>query len=334
MSDMAREDAMSAVPEMVIAGMAVGTDIGAPIEGALSAAFTAEEVPMLTATTMAKLEYVLSEQKEKARDVAYDVAKDRAKLTFGAHEDTAAIERLAMESNESALALDIAHAAMVNAQEAFTTVLAEGEQVLAKRERLRKQAVNRIATGRYQDMAFRTFRSDALAKYGNAFDLAKKYAYLAAKAYNYETALGLDDTYSGDSIFGEVVGARTLGFLKDGEAQLGGLHGDGGLADILARLKANWLVLEGRLGINNPETEQNWLSVRTELFRIPASGAEAAATWQNELAACTVDNLLDYPEFRRYCLPFESSTGLQAQEPGLVMSFSSTVDVAQNNLRM
>lgn len=330
MSDMAREDAMSAVPEMVIAGMAVGTDIGAPIEGALSAAFTAEEVPMLTATTMAKLEYVLSEQKEKALDVAYEIAKDLAKLTFEAHEDTAAIERLAMESNESALALDIAHAAMVNAQEAFTTVLAEGEQVLAKRERLRKQAVNRIATGRYQDMAFRTFRSDALAKYGNAFDLAKKYAYLAAKAYNYETALGLDDTYNGDSIFGEVVGARTLGFLKDGEAQLGGLHGDGGLADILARLKANWLVLEGRLGINNPETEQNWLSVRTELFRIPASGAEAAATWQNELDACTVDNLLDYPEFRRYCLPFESSTGLQPQEPGLVIPFSSTIDFARN----
>ena len=82
-------------------------------------------------------------------------------------------------------------------------------------------------------------------------------------------------------------------------------------ADILARLKANWIVLEGRLGINNPETEQNWLSVRTELFRIPASGAEAAATWQNQLTACAVDNLLDDPEFRRYCLPFESSTGLK-----------------------
>ena len=330
MSEMAQDGALSAVPEMVIAGMAVGTDIGAPIEGALTAAFSAEEAPILSATTLAKLEYVLSEQKEKIADTIYEIAKDLAELTFADHEDVAAIERLAMESNESALALDAAHAALVNAQEAFKTVLAEGEQVLAKRERLRKQAVNRIATGRYQDMAFRTFRIDALAKYGNAFDLAKKYVYLATKAYDYETALGLDSAYGGDPVFREIVGARTLGFLKDGSAQLGGLHGDGGLADILARLKANWIVLEGRLGINNPETEQNWLSVRTELFRIPASGAEAAATWQNQLTACAVDNLLDDPEFRRYCLPFESSTGLKPQEPGLVIPFSSTIDFARN----
>lgn len=330
MSDMAKEQALSAVPEMVIAGMAVGTDIGAPIESALLGALAGEEIPLQNRTLAGQMEYAVSQQKEKIADTIYEIAKDLAKITFDAHEDAAVVERLAMESNESALALDVAYAAMVNAQESYKTILAEGEQVLAKRERLRKQAVNRIATGRYQDMAFRTFRSDALAKYGNAFDLAKKYTYLATKAYAYETALGLDNTYSGNPIFREVVGARTLGFIKDGQAQLGGLHGDGGLADILARLKANWLVLKGRLGINNPETEQNWLSLRTELFRIPASGAEAAATWQNQLTACRVDNLLDYPEFRRYCLPFESSTGLKAQEPGLVIPFSTTIDFARN----
>ena len=330
MSDMARETALSAVPEMVIAGMAVGTDIGAPIESALMGSFSSEEIPIQNRTLTGQMEYAVSQQKDKMFDTVYEIIKDLAKLTFDAHEDAAVVERLAMESNESALALDAAHAALVNAQEAFKTVLAEGEQVLAKRERLRNQAVNRIATGRYQDMAFRTFRIDALAKYGNAFDLAKKYVYLATKAYDYETALGLDSAYGGDPVFREIVGARTLGFLKDGSAQLGGLHGDGGLADILARLKANWIVLEGRLGINNPETEQNWLSVRTELFRIPASGAEAAATWQNQLTACAVDNLLDDPEFRRYCLPFESSTGLKPQEPGLVIPFSSTIDFARN----
>ena len=43
-----------------------------------------------------------------------------------------------------------------------------------------------------------------------------------------------------------------------------------------------------------------------------------------------MDNLLDIPEFRRYCLPFESSTGLQSQEPGLVIPFSTSIDFAKN----
>jgi hypothetical protein len=226
--------------------------------------------------------------------------------------------------------LDAANAALINAQESYNSVLAEGEQVLSKRESLRKQAVNRIAAGRYQDMAFRTFRSDALAKYGNAFDLAKKYTYLATKAYDYETALGLGGAYNSDPIFREIVGARTLGFMENGEAQLGGLHGDGGLADVLARLKANWLVLKGRLGINNPQTESCWLSLRSELFRIQPTGADAQKAWQDKLASYRVDNLLDYPEFRRYCLSFQSSYGLKAQEPGLVIPFSTTIDFARN----
>lgn len=232
-----------------------------------------------------------------------------------------------MEANDAAQALDVAYAAMVNAQEAFLAVMAEGEQLQAKRESQRKQAVNRIAAGRYQDMAFRTFRTDALANYGNAFDLAKKYTYLAAKAYDYETALGLTNSYNGDSIFSQIVGARNLGFIEDGEAQLGGLHGDGGLADALARLQANWIVLEGRLGINNPQVEQNWLSLRRECFRIPAN---AATAWKNKLSACVVDDLLAYPEFQRYCQSFESSTGLLPQEPGLVIPFSTSIDFAQN----
>ena len=38
-------------------------------------------------------------------------------------------------------------------------------------------------------MAFRIFRNDALQKYRAQFDLAARYVYLAAKAYDYETNL-------------------------------------------------------------------------------------------------------------------------------------------------
>ncbi len=331
-TDEAHETAVDSVPSIVVAGLSVGTDIKAPIVGALDAAIALPTISTKLAIIQAK--YALKRSKEKAEmlEKLYDILKDTVELTFESHESLAEVEKLIMESNESAMDLDVAHAALVNAQETYNTVLSEGEQLLSTRERLRKQAVNRIAAGRYQDMAFRTFRSDALANYGNAFDLAKKYAYLTAKAYDYETALGLDKEYGSDSIFAEILGARTVGFINDGEPQLGGLHGDGGLADILARLNANWLVLKGRLGINNPQIEQVWLSLRSECFRIEPSGTTATKAWQDKLSTFQMDDLLAYPEFRRYCLSFQNSVpgGLLPQEPGLVIPFSTSIDFARN----
>ncbi len=326
----AGDTAMTGVPSMMIAGLAVGTDIGAPIKSVIKVANGAIDGSIELAESFATLKYAKSQNKMERINKAYEIAKDLANLTFESHKIVAEIQNLIMEANEAAMALDSANAALVNAQEAFATVLSDGQTTLAKRERLRKQANNRIAVGRYQDMAFRTFRTDALARYGSAFDLARKYTYLATMAYDYETALGLSVTNNGNSIFREIIGTRALGFMDDGEAQLGGLHGDGGLADILARLKANWLVLKGRLGINNPQTEQGWLSLRTELFRISPTGTDAATAWQNQLSTYLVDDLLSHSEFRRYCLPFESSTGLKPQEPGLVIPFSTTIDFARN----
>ncbi len=326
----AGDTAMEGVPDMMIAGLAVGTDIGAPIKSVIKVANGAIDGSIELAESFATLKYAKSQNEMERINKAYEIAKDLANLTFESHQIVSEIQKLIMEANEAAMALDSANSALVNAQEAFATVLSDGQTVLAKRERLRKQANNRIAVGRYQDMAFRTFRTDALARYGSAFDLAKKYTYLATMAYDYETALGLGTNNNANSIFREIIGARALGFMDNGEAQLGGLHGDGGLADILARLKANWLVLKGRLGINNPQTETGWLSLRTELFRIPPTGTDAATAWQNQLSTYRVDDLLSDSEFRRYCLPFESSTGLKPQEPGLVIPFSTTIDFARN----
>lgn len=331
-AELAEKEALAAVPGVVIAGLADGTDIGPPIRATLTTPIAMPIVIAKTAIAEGKYRIKISEQKEKILTVIYEILKDAAELTFESHETVAEVEKLVMESNEAAMDLDIANAALINAQETYNSVLSEGEQLLSTRERLRKQAVNRIGAGRYQDMAFRTFRSDALAKYGNAFDLAKKYTYLATKAYDYETALGLSNDYGSDSIFGEIVGARTIGFMDNGVAQLGGLHGDGGLADILARLKANWLVLKGRLGINNPQIEQCWLSLRSECFRIQPAGTIATKAWQDKLSSFQVNDLLASPEFRRYCLSFQSSIpgGLLPQEPALVIPFSTSIDFARN----
>ena len=121
----------------------------------------------------------------------------------------------------------------------------EGERLLSTRERDREEMANRIASARYNDMAFRIFRDDALSRFSSSFDLAARYTYMAAKAYDYETGLLPAESSSdpGSRVLGDVVRARTIGRIVDGVPQVGGSVGDPGLADILARMKANWAVV-------------------------------------------------------------------------------------------
>ena len=56
-------------------------------------------------------------------------------------------------------------------------------------------------------MAFRIFRNDALQKYRAQFDLAARYVYLAAKAYDYETNLLGGDNGAGREFLTDIVRA-------------------------------------------------------------------------------------------------------------------------------
>ena len=89
----------------------------------------------------------------------------------------------------------------------------------------------------------------------------------------------------------------------------------------------NWdLVLKGQLGFNNPQSETGRFSLRSELFRIQP-GAEGSKLWREELQRNIVDNLLDFQEFKRYCIPFQPQ---QAVEPAIVIPFSTTINFGQN----
>ena len=99
------------------------------------------------------------------------------------------------------------------------------------------------------------------------FDLAAQYAFLAANAYDYET--GLLDTQQGRGFLSRIVQARALGVVKDGQPQYAGSDdGDPGLSSALAEMKADWDVLKGRLGFNNPDNYGTTVSLRTEDIRI------------------------------------------------------------------
>jgi hypothetical protein len=210
----------------------------------------------------------------------------------------------------------------------YLAALARGQRLLEDRLRFRMQTAAQVQNYRYKDMAFRIFRNDALQKYRAQFDLAARYVYLAARAYDYETNLREGDARGpGQDFMTSIVRSRSLGLIQNGLPLTGSGQGDAGLADPLARMFQNWdLVLEGQLGFNNPQTETGRFSLRSELFRIQ-SGLQGKAAWREALSRQVVPNVLSLEEFQRFCIPFQPQ---QPVEPAILIPFSTTINFGHN----
>ena len=215
--------------------------------------------------------------------------------------------------------------ALATAEAAYRAVVAEGEALQAERERIRKQQSNNATQYRYADMYNRVQRNNALTKYSTAFDTAQRYVWELAKVYDYETGLLSSDPQAGDKFLAEIIGARQLGYPGVSTSQAT----DKGLYDIVNRMKENWAVLKGRLGVNNPANTATEFSLRYELFRIKPDETGDGA-WQEELKKYWVDDLKADPDYRRYCQPLVSTAGPVAKEPGLVIPFSTVINNAEN----
>jgi hypothetical protein len=334
------------VPDVV--GLA--NDIGAPVTAVIQLAST---------TTNAVLEAleIASELTGEGLETVKDQVDRQAELSV---EVSTAVEevKLAVADIQSHLLNDttlrfemlLAEQEIQQKAAAWTQVLAEGQRLLEERARYRRQVAGRTQSYRYKDMAFRIFRNEAVQKYRAALDLAARYVYLTAKAYDYETnLLSGDGRGAGDVFLTDVVKARTLGVITDdGTPQTGQINGDSGLADPMARMSQNWeFALKGQLGFNNPQTETNRFSLRRELFRIgleeqaelvPGLG-DTNAKWREILSrpygansSGIIRNVLELPEFRRYCVPFSSTpeNPLLAAEPAIVIRFGTNINFAQN----
>jgi hypothetical protein len=237
------------------------------------------------------------------------------------------VDKLTATRTAQITAMEAAARNLQISQQRVWTLEGEGERLLEERERTRLQQANQIAAARYADMALRIFRNDAIQKYSSVFNQAARLAFLAAKAYAYETATRpVDSRNDPDYQFlSQIVRARTVGAMSENAPLVGSGHGDGGLADVLARLRANWEVLDGRLGFNNPSAETGRFSLRQELFRI-LPGTEGDENWRRTLQEHIVPNIHDIPEFNRLCIPFASSQ----VEPGFVIPFSTDISFGQN----
>ena len=227
----------------------------------------------------------------------------------------------------------------------YRAMVDEGTRLIDERAAYNKRVAAQTQRNRYQDMTFRVSRNHALQNYRSAFDVAARYAYLAAKAYDYETNFDPASPGSPSATLIQIIRARGLGHF-DGEARFG----KGGLAESLAWLKAHYDLQKGQLGINNPQFETGKMSLRTEHFRIlpkgftqpvatnlnsqfPSPGANADTLWRQTLQNGRVVDLWMLPEYRYNCRPFASETdaaGNHVAEPGIVLRFSSQIFAGKN----
>ena len=208
----------------------------------------------------------------------------------------------------------------------YRSLLEEGFRLVEEQSAFNKRVAELTQRNRYQDMTFRVTRNDALEKYRDAFDLAARYAYLAAKAYDYETNLAPGAAGSAQGILTNIVRQRGLGLVTDEGPQLG----KGGLAEQLAWMKTNYDHLKGQLGFNNPQNETGRFSLRHEHFRKRDS---SNVEWAELLASHEVEDLWDIPEFRRYCRPFAPEIdefGDREAQPGLVIPFQTQIKAGEN----
>ena len=208
-------------------------------------------------------------------------------------------------------------------------VVAKGDRVLAEREIFRQRAAAIIQGYRTKDLTFRIFRNEALEQYRSLFDLASRYTYLSAKSYDYET--GLLGSAQGQTVFANVVAARSLGDVSEGNPlPTSSSLGDAGLAGVMAKLSADFAVVKGRLGINNPDPYGTVFSLRSELFRIRTDAATTSddAAWRQTLELTIKPDLMADPDVVRYCNNIRKPDG--SPVPGFIIPFGSTIQHGAN----
>lgn len=206
-------------------------------------------------------------------------------------------------------------------QRALRRLIADGDTLQLERQIFRQRSAAVVQGYRTRDAAFRIFRNEKLERYKTLFDLAARYSLLAANAYDYET--GLLHTDAGRAFIGRILASRALGVVSEGLPQFAGSDtGDPGLSSVLAEMRADWEVLRGRLGINNPDAYGTTVSLRSEHFRL-LPGIEGDTHWRDRLNMGRMLNVLDDADVRRYCMQIAPTDGMPV--PGIVLTFSTTI---------
>jgi flagellar hook-basal body complex protein FliE len=208
----------------------------------------------------------------------------------------------------------------------YRALVAKGDRIQSERANFRKSSAGVVQGFRTRDAAFRIFRNEKLERYSSLFDLAAKYTYLAANAYDYET--GLLHTDQGKQFVSRIINARALGVVENGQPQYAASNtGDPGLSSILAEMQADFDVLKGRLGFNNPDTYGTTVSMRSENYRI-LQGADGSELWRDVLESAKHKDIRMDADVKRFCMQIDNGDGLPV--PGLILQFTTTISDGMN----
>lgn len=317
------KDASECIPKSIIAGLAGGGDVAS---AGRCAVYTVGSVAKGVLDTVADGLDIVSNATEAAKEDVSELSGIRTAINdanLNLYNVSGEIDVLIRKEPMLRAEIFARVEAMKQLTGDYQATLAEGSRVMDRLISFRKSGAAAVQEYRYQDMAFRIFRNDALQKYRAAFDLAARYVFLAAAAYDYDTNLLGSNSQAGQAFLTNVVRQRSIGQIIDGQP----IPGTPGLADTMAQLKLNFDVLKGQMGFNNPQVETNRFSLRRELFRIP-EGEEGDEDWRRQLEQMRVADLWSVPEFRRYARPFAPQSA--GPQPGLVIEFTTNVTFGLN----
>jgi hypothetical protein len=125
----------------------------------------------------------------------------------------------------------------------------------------------------------------------------------------------------------QIVGERALGVLVRQDRHDGTVipqPGIPGLADPLARMRDNFVVLKGQMGFNNPQHQSSPFSLRHELLRLRD---ESDAKWRQALMRYYTPNIYANEDVGRLAKQPYGATG---PEPGFVIPFGATITPQMN----
>ncbi len=309
----------------------LSNDVSAPIRGGIESTLVASAVSFDGAAKGIELAKTAAGFAFSIVEGNFEIYDDALNRRQDLMSSAKALQEKANGESTLRFALAAAINRLVQREQTFSRTVAEATALLDEREAANRRLAANVQRERYNDMTLRVVRNDALQKYRDAFELAARYTYLAARAFDYETNLADSHPANPTALLTKIVSARLPGALEDGEPLVNG----GGLAEILAKLSANYENLRGQLGINQPEFEAARLSLRRELFRVRKTGVDSAAAlvdsdtrWRQALNERVVPNLWNVPEFRAHCIaPWTVEQGAQA---GLVIPFESQIVEGRN----
>jgi hypothetical protein len=319
--------ALNAVPNSLVFGFSNGGDVLSAAKAAISTVSTtaATVLGVLKVANLVAGEVAVGLVGAEVNDIQFDKIVP-AEILLAETEAVFAVDEALGDLTAYVYTLNRTMQNWQQAEMELNALEAKGRAIQAEREIFRKRAASIVQGHRTRNAAFRLFRDEKLERYKSLFDLAARYSFLAAQAFDYET--GLLGTNEGQDFVARIIQSRALGVVQDGEPQFAGSNnGDPGLSGILAEMSGDWSVLKSRLGFNNPDIYGTTFSLRTENFRI-LPGSDGDEAWNDVLEEGRVSDLLSDPDVLRYAMQIDSGDGLPV--PGIIIEFSTNITDNKN----